>query len=159
MFWGVAPVSVFRCFLGSVFVRCWSRFSCSGSAAEKGAHTDSPTKTNDILMFFKVHSAAGAATRKPNSTRKCIKNKHSTSKKNNVFFHFTLFFCSPRRVTEKNQKIPPRSPPRALRRPPGRLKPINFSPQEAPRRRPMIFFGPRRSQRSGRSGQVKSSEK
>ena len=38
---------------------------------------------------------------------------------------------------------PPGAPPGPSRGAPGRLKSINFSPQEAPRRRPLNFLGPR----------------
>ena len=45
-------------------------------------------------------------------------------------------------MTEKSPKIPPRSPPRALRGPPpGTLKSINFSPLGGPGVQPIICFG------------------
>ena len=55
--------------------------------------------------------------------------------------YFSLFFGSPRRVTEKSPKIPPRSPPRALRGPPRDPEIDQLFASGGPGVQPIICFG------------------
>ena len=138
LFWGFG----FRLILVAFF-----RF---GSGAQKGAHTDSPTKTNEFSWFFKVHSPAGAATRKSSSATKSAKSKHAVIKKIHIFFIVCYVFLVSRAARlKRNQKYHPRGSPETSGDSPGSLKSINFAPRGGPGVQPIICFGsPGRPQES-----------
>ena len=70
-------------------------------------------------MVFKVHSPAGAATRKPNSARQLAKSKHATSKKNHVVDVFYVFWFPAPRDRKNIKNTTPEPPQSPLGTPPG----------------------------------------
>ena len=90
----------FRLIVGLVYV---AAFSFTKRRA-KGAHTDSPTTTNEFQWLLKVRSPAGAARRKQNNSRQILKKTSIQQvRKFMLFIAFWLFFAPPRRAPARRR--------------------------------------------------------